>query len=71
MQMYRLIWIHPDDRRFQNILWRNNSSETLECLQSKTVTFGMAAAPLLATRCLVELANQIEFSYPIEANIIK
>lgn len=27
-KMYKQINLHPDDRRFQHILWRENQSET-------------------------------------------
>lgn len=63
-QMYRMILIHPDDRKYQNILWKN-SQGTLQTLQLQTVTYGLKSSSFLATRCLVELANSEGQNYPL------
>ncbi|KAH8334836.1 hypothetical protein KR067_001133, partial [Drosophila pandora] len=56
-KMYRQIMIHPDNRKFQIILWRRNLMEPLKYYQLNTVTYGTATAPYLATRCLQYLAD--------------
>ncbi|XP_049885591.1 uncharacterized protein LOC126380309 isoform X1 [Pectinophora gossypiella] len=61
--MYRQIMIHPDHRPLQNIIWRDDSNEPLQCLQLQTVTYGLTSSAYLATRCLIELANIHQSTY--------
>lgn len=72
-KMYRQIILHPSQRHLQLILWRDSSSEdhddSMKILQLNTVTYGMASAPFLSTRCLLQLAN--ECTDKNIANIIK
>ncbi|XP_037931693.1 uncharacterized protein LOC119666487 [Teleopsis dalmanni] len=65
--MYRQIQIHPDDRRFQNIWWREHSNEKLRLLQLSTVTYGTRTAPYLATKCPQTLAINNKSKYPLGA----
>lgn len=37
-KMYRQFWVHPDDARFQKILWRNELTGELELYELQTVT---------------------------------
>lgn len=71
MEPYRLFWIHPEDRMFQKIVWRWNQSQPLQTFQLKTVTYGTACAPFMATRCLKQLANEERDSYPLAAKSIE
>ncbi|XP_072380528.1 uncharacterized protein [Diabrotica undecimpunctata] len=52
----KMILIHPEDRRYLNILWREPHSE-LKCIQLQRITYGLRSSSFLATRYLVELAN--------------
>ncbi|GFV00279.1 DUF1758 domain-containing protein [Trichonephila clavipes] len=40
--MYRQILVADEDQRYQQILWRNNSSENIRTYKLKTVTYGLA-----------------------------
>lgn len=42
-KMYRQFWVHPEDTKYLQILWRKNPEDPLELLELKTVTFGTAA----------------------------
>ena len=55
-KMYRQILIRPEDRKYQQILWRNSNGE-IDAYQLNTVTVGLSAAPHLALRCLKKLAD--------------
>ncbi|KAK9685567.1 putative peptidase (DUF1758) [Popillia japonica] len=57
-QMYRQVWIDEEQRKYQKILWQENPSDELKSYTLNTVTFGMAAAPFLAIRSLVEIAKR-------------
>lgn len=69
-KMYRQIWIRPEDRQYQKILWRNESGD-IQDYQLKTVTFGLSSAPFLAIRSLQQLADDEKINYPKAAEILK
>ncbi|GFS75588.1 uncharacterized protein TNCV_3425291 [Trichonephila clavipes] len=54
-KMYRQILVADEDQRYQQILWRNNSSENIRTYKLKTVTYGLASASFLATRCIKQI----------------
>lgn len=56
-KMYRQILIHPDDRKFQYILWKHQNETTVRTYALNTVTYGTASAPFQAVRCMQELAT--------------
>lgn len=66
--MYRMIQVHPDHRRLQNILWRENG--VVNVLQLQTLTYGLTSSAYLATRCLIELANRYKSKYPLASAAI-
>lgn len=70
-KMYRQILVRPDERRFQRILWREDPSLPVTSFELNTVTYGTAAAPYLATRCLIQVANEYSTKFPEASNIIK
>ncbi|GFW33641.1 integrase catalytic domain-containing protein [Trichonephila clavipes] len=55
-KMYRQILVADEDQKYQQILWRNNSSENIRTYKLKTVTYGLASASFLATRCIKQIA---------------
>ncbi|GFW59239.1 uncharacterized protein TNCV_2781701 [Trichonephila clavipes] len=54
--MYRQILVADEDQKYQQILWRNNSNENICTYKLKTVTYGLASASFLATRCIKQIA---------------
>jgi len=68
--MFRQILITPEQRSLQRILWRSNPEDPVEIFELNTVTYGTASAPYLATRCLMELANENEQRWPEISKII-
>lgn len=54
--MYRFIDINPMQRYLQNILWRDNPTKPLQCIQLSRLSFGQNCAPFLATRVLKDIA---------------
>ncbi|XP_076298030.1 uncharacterized protein LOC143217531 [Lasioglossum baleicum] len=63
-KMYRQILVHPEDRRWQQIVWRSEKRENILDYELNTVTYGLACAPYLAIRCLHQLAQLEELRYP-------
>lgn len=70
-KMYRCIWVHPEQTKYQAIIWRENNTHELQYYRLNTVTYGLTSSPFLAIRCLQELAILNQNSFPIESNIIK
>jgi len=56
-KMYRQIWIHPEHRVYQHILWRESSNTAIQEYELKTVTYGVSCAPYLAIRVLHDIAD--------------
>lgn len=56
-KMYRQVALSPSQRHLQLILWRNESNDII-VLQLNTVTYGMASAPFLGTRSLLQLSRE-------------
>ena len=69
-KMYRQFLIRPEDRRYQRILWRDERNE-IATFELNTVTFGLSSAPYLAIRCVHQLADDEEDSFPRAASILK
>lgn len=70
-KMYRQILISEDERDLQRILWRNSPSEEVRHFQLNTVTYGTASASFLATRCLLQIANDVAENSRAESDIIR
>ncbi|MFK7051074.1 hypothetical protein V3Q77_14440, partial [Flavobacterium davisii] len=56
--MFRMSWVHQDDRKYQLILWRESPSEPLLTYSLNTTTYGLRSSPYVAMRTLLELAEQ-------------
>lgn len=54
-KMYRMVLIKEEQQQLQQILWRFEPHESLKQYKLKTVTYGCASSPYLATRCLKQL----------------
>ncbi|XP_053686149.1 uncharacterized protein LOC128735691 [Sabethes cyaneus] len=70
-KMYRQILVDDRDSRFQRIFWRSQPSEPLRILELTTVTYGTASAPFLATRSLVQLAEDEQSEFPDAAKVVR
>lgn len=70
-KMYRQILLDEDQIDLQRIVWRESSNEPFRDYVLKTIVYGTADAPYLATRTLKQLAMDIENVYPIAAKIIR
>lgn len=69
-QMYRRVHINDEHNSLQYILWRDHPNKPLQCLQLQTVTWGLKSSSYLATRCLIQLANEYKSSFPLAANAL-
>jgi hypothetical protein len=67
-KMYRQILVHPDDRKFQRVLWYYEGK--LRTFELNTVTFGTASAPFLAIRTLHQLARDEAHEFPRASKLL-
>ncbi|XP_011686447.1 PREDICTED: uncharacterized protein LOC105449144 [Wasmannia auropunctata] len=70
VKMYRQILIDYSQTSLQCILWRENIAEPVRTYELKTITYGTASAPYLATRCLKYLAELYQNDLPIGSRAI-
>ncbi|XP_058449407.1 uncharacterized protein LOC131429350 [Malaya genurostris] len=70
-KMFRQVWVHPADRKLQQVLWRSDTSQPVHRYQLTTITYGTASAPYLATRVLNQLAEDEGAKFPLGARIIR
>lgn len=64
-KMFREVWIHPLDRNYQRIVWRNNPSEPIKYFQICTVTYGTKPASFLAIEVMREAARSYKTVCPV------
>ena len=69
-KMYRQIFIHPSDRKFQKILWRSNPNDPLLLYELNTVTYGIASSAFQAIRSLKQLALEEADAFPKASKVI-
>ncbi|XP_015122308.1 uncharacterized protein LOC107044789 [Diachasma alloeum] len=71
-KMYRQVLVRPEDRKFQRIIWRcQPTDKEVSVYELQTVTFGLAPAPYLATRCLHQLAGDEREKFPLASKLLK
>ncbi|XP_046145664.1 uncharacterized protein LOC123988949 [Osmia bicornis bicornis] len=71
VKMFRQIQVHPEDTKWQRILWRTGPDERVQDFQLITVTYGTACAPFLALRVLNQLAEDEGDRLPLGAAAIR
>ncbi|GFW80158.1 DUF1758 domain-containing protein [Trichonephila clavipes] len=69
-KMYRMLWINPDQRKLQRILWRENMDEPIKTFELSTVTYRTTSAPFLATRTLKQLAIDEAENFPLGSSVV-
>lgn len=62
-KMFRQIRVHPDDYKYQRIIWLDDQ-ERLTPYELTTVTYGLVCAPFLALRVLQQLTVDEGDRYP-------
>lgn len=68
-KMYRQFLVQENDRVYHKLLWKD--AKGIKTFQLNTITFGVASAPYLATRCLHQLAEDEKEKFPLAAKILK
>ncbi|XP_073962973.1 uncharacterized protein [Choristoneura fumiferana] len=68
--MFRQTIIHPEDRRFQLILWRERPEDPVTVYELNTNTYGLKSSPYIAIRSLLELAERDRTRFPRGASVL-
>ena len=69
--MYKEIHVHKEHQDYQRIVWRKDPSDLIQNYRLLRVVFGMKSSPWLATRCLMQIAEDIQGTDPIIADLIR
>ncbi|XP_054284698.1 uncharacterized protein LOC129001444 [Macrosteles quadrilineatus] len=69
--MYRCIQVHPDDQKYQLILWRDPKTQEISTYKLTTVTYGLSSSPFHAIRTLHQLADDEGGSFPAAAKVLR
>ncbi|XP_039450458.1 uncharacterized protein LOC120429296 [Culex pipiens pallens] len=70
-KMYRQVAVHPEDRPYQRIVWRFDPEQPITTYELATVTYGLAPSSFLATRTLLQLADDEGAQFPQASAAIK
>lgn len=70
-KMYRQVLMHKEDIDYQRIVWRRDVNLPIEHFRLKTVAYGTASAPYLATKALQQLGEDNKNEFPNAAEVIK
>ncbi|XP_052561950.1 uncharacterized protein LOC120426986 [Culex pipiens pallens] len=70
-KMYRQVVVHPEDRPYQRIVWRFDPEQPITTYELATVTYGLAPSSFLATRTLLQLADDEGAQFPQASAAIK
>ncbi|GFW35200.1 integrase catalytic domain-containing protein [Trichonephila clavipes] len=65
-----MIWINPDQRKLQRILWRENMDEPIKMFELSNVTYRTTSALFLATRTLKQLALDEAENFPLGSSVV-
>ncbi|XP_058445830.1 uncharacterized protein LOC131426993 [Malaya genurostris] len=70
-KMYRQVRVNDEDVRYQRVLWREDRSQPIRVYDLRTVTYGLASSPFLATMALLQLAEDEKERYPLGAGAVR
>ncbi|CAG7819232.1 unnamed protein product, partial [Allacma fusca] len=70
-KLYLFVNVHPEDRNFQRVLWRETNDKPVRVYRLKKVTFGTASAPFQAIRTLHKLAEDYATEFPEAVRALK
>lgn len=70
-KIYRQIRAHPDDVKYQKILWRKTPNQSIKIFQLNTLTYGTVPASFLAIRTLQQLAMDEQKQFPLASKVIQ
>ncbi|XP_055688575.1 uncharacterized protein LOC129793053 [Lutzomyia longipalpis] len=70
-KMYPQLRIDPPGANRQRVVWRSSKDQPIRDYRFVRVCFGVASSPFLATRALIQLANDYEAEFPLAAKALR
>ena len=70
-QMYRQILVHPEDRKYQLIVWRFSEDGPIMVFQLNSLVHGFIPSPFEANRVVHQLAIDERANFPMGAEILE
>ncbi|KAF6204000.1 hypothetical protein GE061_002339 [Apolygus lucorum] len=70
VKMFRQILVEPNDRKFQQIVWRSDPSQPVQFYELNTITYGLRSSPYLAQRVLRQHATNYQDKFPAAAHVL-
>ncbi|XP_055708965.1 uncharacterized protein LOC129805218 [Phlebotomus papatasi] len=70
-KMYLQLILDPEDANFQRLVWRESRDQPIRDYRIPRVCFGVASSPFLATRALMQLADDHEGEFPLASSVLR
>ncbi|XP_055714822.1 uncharacterized protein LOC129808940 [Phlebotomus papatasi] len=70
VKMYLQVLLEPKHRDYQRFVWRENADDPVKAFRFRTVCFGVAPSPFLATRVLNQLVADEGEDFPLASRAI-
>ncbi|XP_055714801.1 uncharacterized protein LOC129808920 [Phlebotomus papatasi] len=70
VKMYLQVLLEPRHRDYQRFVWRENADDPVKAFRFRTVCFGVAPSPFLATRVLNQLVADEGEDFPLASRAI-
>lgn len=70
-KMYLQVVLDPSHSDFQRFVWRPDKSQPIQDYRVTRVCFGVASSPFLATRALLQLAQDHQQSHPLASMALR
>ncbi|XP_024893519.1 uncharacterized protein LOC112468532 [Temnothorax curvispinosus] len=68
-KMYRQVKVHPEDGKYQMILWRRNTEDPIKIYILNTATYGTVPASFLVVRSLLQLSEDERRRFPLACRV--
>lgn len=69
-QMYRQVWIHPDEYKYQKVFWRASPNDELKVYAITVVSWVMTSAGFNAVRAMRQCAIDEEANFSLGSKIV-
>lgn len=69
--VFRQSLVHRDYRRYQLILWREDTRDPIRVFELNTTTYGLKCSPYIAMRTLLELADRERINFSRAAEVLE
>ncbi|XP_055714378.1 uncharacterized protein LOC129808617 [Phlebotomus papatasi] len=70
-KMYLQVMLDPSHANFQRFVWRDEKLQRIQDFRITRVCFGVASSPFLATRALIQLAQESERTHPLASEALR